>query len=50
MDLKSFLKENNGFPENQKVSVSPCFTEKLGVYTYTAAEEEKNPQLEFDCF
>ena len=25
--------------------VSPCFTEKLGVYTYTAAEEEKNPQF-----
>ena len=27
MDLKSFLKENNGFPENRKVSVSPCFAE-----------------------
>ena len=27
MDLKSFLKENNGFPENRKVKVSPCFME-----------------------
>ena len=27
MDLRSFLKENNGFPENRKVSVSPCFEE-----------------------
>lgn len=27
MDLRSFLKENNGFPENRKVQVSPCFTE-----------------------
>ena len=27
MDLKSFLKENNGFPDNRMVSVSPCFTE-----------------------
>ena len=27
MDLKSFLKENHGFPENRKVSVSPCFLE-----------------------
>ena len=27
MDLKSFLKENNGFPENRKISVSPCFEE-----------------------
>lgn len=27
MDLKRFLKENNGFPENQKISVSPCFEE-----------------------
>ena len=27
MDLKSFLKENNGFPENQRISVSPCFME-----------------------
>ena len=27
MDLKSFLKENNGFPENRTVKVSPCFME-----------------------
>ena len=27
MDLKHFLKENNGFPENRKVQVSPCFME-----------------------
>ena len=27
MDLKSFLKENNGFPENRRISVSPCFVE-----------------------
>lgn len=27
MDLKSFLKENNGFPSNREISVSPCFTE-----------------------
>lgn len=27
MDLKSFLKENNGFPENRKIPVSPCFME-----------------------
>lgn len=27
MDLKEFLRENNGFPKNRKVSVSPCFTE-----------------------
>ena len=28
MDLKSFLKENNGFPANRKVRISPCFVEK----------------------
>jgi len=28
MDLKDFLKENNGFPANRKVRVSPCFTEE----------------------
>ena len=27
MDLKYFLKENNGFPENRKVKISPCFLE-----------------------
>ena len=27
MDLKSFLKENNGFPENRRVRISPCFRE-----------------------
>ncbi len=27
MDLKQFFRENNGFPENRKVSVSPCFQE-----------------------
>ena len=27
MDLKSFLRENNGFPDNRRVSVSPCFAE-----------------------
>ena len=25
MDLKSFLKENNGFPANRMVHISPCF-------------------------
>lgn len=28
MDLKSFLKENNGFPANRKVRISPCFAEE----------------------
>ena len=28
MDLRSFLKENNGFPANRQVCVSPCFTEE----------------------
>lgn len=28
MDLKSFLKEYNGFPENRRVSISPCFREE----------------------
>ena len=28
MDMKSFLKENNGFPANRKVQISPCFTEE----------------------
>ena len=27
MDLKSFLRENNGFPENRKIRVSSCFVE-----------------------
>ena len=27
MDLKGFLQENNGFPENRRVRVSPCFRE-----------------------
>ncbi|MBR4934417.1 MAG: hypothetical protein IKZ01_00950 [Anaerotignum sp.] len=27
MDLKSFLRENNGFPDNRKIRVSPCFRE-----------------------
>ena len=27
MDLKGFLKENNGFPENRRVRISPCFRE-----------------------
>ena len=27
MDLKGFLKENNGFPENKRVRISPCFRE-----------------------
>lgn len=27
MDLKQFFRENNGFPENRKLSVSPCFRE-----------------------
>ncbi len=25
MNLTQFLKENNGFPENRRVSISPCF-------------------------
>ena len=27
MDLRSFLEEKNGFPENRKVRISPCFRE-----------------------
>lgn len=27
MKLKSFLKENNSFPENRRVQISPCFRE-----------------------
>ena len=27
MDMNSFLKENNGFPANREVQVSPCFIE-----------------------
>ena len=27
MDLRQFFKENNGFPENRKVWISPCFQE-----------------------
>lgn len=27
MELRSFLEEKNGFPENRKVQVSPCFVE-----------------------
>ena len=27
MNLRSFFKENNGFPANRMVSVSPCFIE-----------------------
>lgn len=27
MDLKDFFKENNGFPENRRVRISPCFRE-----------------------
>ena len=27
MDLRSFLKENSGFPENRSIRVSPCFEE-----------------------
>lgn len=25
MDLERFFKENNGFPENRRVRISPCF-------------------------
>lgn len=25
MDLQQFFRENNGFPENRRVSISPCF-------------------------
>ena len=27
MELKEFLKEKNGFPENKQVQISPCFRE-----------------------
>lgn len=27
MELKKFFMENNGFPENRQISVSPCFEE-----------------------
>jgi len=43
MELKNFLKENNGFPENRKVSVSPCFTEdgKEVLWEIRAVSEEE---------
>lgn len=28
MELSRFLKENNGFPENRRVAISPCFREE----------------------
>lgn len=43
MDLRSFLKENNGFPKNRKVSISPCF-EKNGaevLWEIRAVSEEE---------
>lgn len=30
MDLRSFLKENNNFPKNKRVCISPCFQEEGG--------------------
>ena len=43
MDLKSFLKENNGFPENRRISVSPCFMENGGevLWEIRAVSEEE---------
>lgn len=43
MDLKSFLKENNGFPANRLVNVSPCFTEngEEALWEIRAVSEEE---------
>ena len=43
MDLKHFLKENNGFPENRKVQISPCFMEdgKEALWEIRAVSEEE---------
>ena len=43
MDLKSFLKENNGFPANRMVQVSPCFQKEGQEVTWeirAVSEEE----------
>ena len=43
MDLKSFLRENNGFPENRKVRISPCFVEngEEALWEIRAVSEEE---------
>lgn len=43
MELKNFLKENNGFPENRRVSISPCFEEegKEVLWEIRAVSEEE---------
>lgn len=43
MDLKQFFRENNGFPENRMVQVSPCFTEdgKELLWEIRAVSEEE---------
>lgn len=43
MELKHFFKENNGFPENRKVQVSPCFREngEEALWEIRAVSEEE---------
>ena len=43
MDMNSFLKENNGFPDNRRVQISPCFTEngKEVLWEIRAVSEEE---------
>ena len=43
MDLRGFLKENNSFPENRRVEVSPCFRdgEHTAEWELRAVSEEE---------
>ena len=44
MNLKEFLRENSGFPENRRVSVSPCFRDADGreiLWELRAVSEEE---------
>lgn len=43
MDLKSFLKENFGFPKNRRVAISPCFREngEAALWELRAVSEEE---------
>lgn len=43
MDLRSFFKENNGFPENRRVHISPCFQEngEEALWELRAVSEEE---------
>lgn len=43
MELKNFLEENNGFPDNRRISISPCFEEegKEVLWEIRAVSEEE---------